>query len=155
MSFCINHYTSAPEWVKGDFILKNVNRTINRNINITAGEELNKLLKDGKEEWIPFNEAMIKGDYSSPLFSKEFCIERSRIHGVSFEEYSEKLAPFLILIEELENYSSITLWFGDEPFCQANYETVIGFLKERHYEGDIILNIVSENDGTLLESRYY
>lgn len=123
-----------------------------KNINITAGEELNRLLSNNNEEWIPFNEAMIKGSYSSPLFSKEFCIERCKTHGVSLEEYMDNMMLFLSFVDRMDNYNRITLWFGDEPFCQANYKTIIQFLKDRHFHGRIILNIVSEIDGKLLKS---
>jgi hypothetical protein len=48
-------------------------------INITAGDCLNNILtnKYKNEKFVPFREAMIKGTYSSKLFSDEFIKERA------------------------------------------------------------------------------
>ena len=57
-------------------------------VNITAGSILNNLLKEkySNELFIPFNEAMINGTYSSKLFSNEFILERAKTHNVSVLE---------------------------------------------------------------------
>lgn len=118
-------------------------------INVTSGECLNDILKQKypDKNFIPFNEAMIKGGYSSPLFSDAFIRERAAAHGVSEEEYREKLSPFLKLLKNVRDYDGIDLWFGDEPFCRRNTETVIAALKEYGYGGTIILHIVNEESG--------
>ena len=120
-------------------------------LNITAGEELNNKLKKDGEVWIPFNEAMIIGEYVSPLFSKEFCLQRSKVHAVSLEEYKSKLSLFLDVLPRLNDYDEIRLWFGDEPFCQKNREIVIKTLKLYNYIGKITLFVVDEINGKLLK----
>lgn len=123
------------------------------NINITAGEILNSLLSKKEGIWIPFNEAMNKGAYSNPLFSHDFCIERSKIHKVSLDEYITKISPFLNFLDNLEKYDQVTLWFGDDAFCIANYRTIINVLINKNYQGNIILNIVDENTGIIKKSN--
>lgn len=113
-------------------------------LNITAGEELNNKFKKDGEIWIPFNEAMIKGEYASPLFSKEFCLQRSKVHAVTLEEYKSKLSLFLDVLHRLNDYDEIRLWFGDEPFCQKNREVILQTLMQYKYSGIIILYIVDE-----------
>jgi len=120
-------------------------------LNITAGEELNNKLKKDGEIWIPFNEAMIIGEYASPLFSKEFCLQRSKVHAVSLEEYKSRLSLFLDVLPRLNDYDEIRLWFGDELFCQKNREIVIKTLKLYNYIGKITLFVVDEINGKLLK----
>jgi len=121
-------------------------------INITSGELLNDILQARyTERFIPFNEAMIKGTYQSPLFSDEFIKERAKTHEVSETEYRDKLAGFLDLLNHLEDYNEIVLWFGDEPFCVKNTEVVVKALKKYGYQGSLVLNIVSEETGDILK----
>ena len=96
-------------------------------VNITAGECLNRILEARypDECFVPFNEAMNQGTYSVPLFSEEFVKERAAVHGVSEAEYRENLAGFLEVLARPEAYDEIVLWFGDEPFCVENRETVL------------------------------
>ena len=120
-------------------------------INITAGECLNNILKDKyKDEYfIPFNEAMIEGSYTSRLFSKEFIIERSNTHNVSEEEYIFKLNGFLNFLENINSYDEVVLWFGDEPFCVINTNVILETLKEYDYKGKLTVNIVDELTGDI------
>jgi len=121
-------------------------------INITSGECLNSTLKEKykKETFIPFNEAMIKGSFSSPLFSEEFIKERSSTHNVSIDEYKMKLSEFLDLLNHINDYERIVLWFGDEPFCAFNTKIVIETLFKYKFKGEIILNIIDEMTGNIL-----
>lgn len=123
------------------------------NINITAGEILNSILSKDEGIWIPFNEAMNKGNYSNSLFSHAFFIERSKTHEVSLDEYLTKIKPFLNFLNNLEKYNQVTLWFGDDPFCVANYQTIIDELISKNYQGTIILNIVDENTGIIIKNK--
>lgn len=124
-------------------------------INITAGEILNGMLlaKYSKEQFIPFNEAMIVGTYTAPLFSTAFIEERAITHNVSVDEYTSKLAGFLEVLDNIERYDQIVLWFGDEPFCSANTKVVLQALKDRGYKGSLILNIVEEETTKLVKSE--
>jgi hypothetical protein len=125
-------------------------------VNITAGECLNKLLKNKfpAEEFIPFNEAMIQGWYSALLFSDEFVRERSAIHRVSEEEYRDRLSGFMQVLENVNEYDKIVLWFGCEPFCSANRQTVLDALRQYGYSRNILLNTVDETTGDILRQEH-
>ena len=124
-------------------------------VNITAGECLNELLgsKYPGECFVPFNEAMIRGTYSSPLFSDEFVRERAEVHGVSETTYLEKLFGFMEVLDRAGEYDGIVLWFGDEPFCVRNRRTVIEALKMHGYRRSILLNIVDEKNGDIIRQE--
>ncbi|MGM9968769.1 MAG: hypothetical protein ACI35S_00065 [Anaeroplasma sp.] len=121
-------------------------------INITAGEALNELLtKKEKGIFIPFNEAMIEGEIVKPLFSNEFIAARALHHSISTDEYRKKLRSFINLLKKLDYYDEIVLWFGDEPFCNANRSVVLECLKEHNYTGIIKIHIVDEETGEILK----
>ena len=86
-------------------------------INITSGDILNSILttKYPDDLFIPFNEAMIKGDYHHKLFSDEFIKERSIVHNVTTFEYISKLSLFLDFLKNIENYNEVVLWFITKP----------------------------------------
>ena len=124
-------------------------------VNITAGECLNSILeaKYPGECFVPFNEAMIQGAYSSPLFSDEFVRERAGGHGVSVTAYLEKLSGFMDVLNRAGEYDEIVLWFGDESFCVQNRRTVMEALRMRGYRRSILLNIVDEKNGDIIRQE--
>ena len=124
-------------------------------VNITAGECLNRILEARQpgECFIPFNEAMNHGTYSAPLFSKEFVRERAVSHGVSEAEYLKKLSGFLGVLQHIGEYDEIVLWFGDEPFCAANRQTVLDALRWHGCSRSILLNIVNEENGDIIRQE--
>ena len=125
----------------------------NKKINITAGDCLNDILQRRypEERFIPFREAMIEGRYTAPLFSEAFIRERAAFHGVPEAEYRENLAGFLAVLACPEAYDEIVLWFGDEPFCVENRETVLAALRQYGYRGSLQLNTVIEETGDILQ----
>ena len=126
-------------------------------VNITAGECLNELLacKYPGECFVQFNEAMIRGTYSSPLFSDEFVRERAGFHGVSEAAYLEKLSGFMDVLDRAGDYDEVVLWFGDEPFCVQNRKTVIETLRMHGYRRNILLNIVYEESGDIIRQEFF
>ncbi len=102
---------------------------------------------------MPFNEAMVQGAYSAPLFSEEFVRERAAVHGVSEEEYLDKLSGFMGILKHAGEYDEIVLWFGDEPFCVENRRTVLDALQRHGYRRSILLNIVNEETGDILRHQ--
>ena len=124
-------------------------------VNITAGECLNSILeaKYPGECFVPFNEAMIQGTYSAPLFSEEFIRKRAAVHGVSKAEYLGKLSEFMDVLQHAGEYDEIVLWFGDEPFCVANRQTVLDALRGHGCRRCIQLNIVNEETGDILRQE--
>lgn len=123
-------------------------------INISSGDCLNEILQNiyKSENFIPFREAMIEGSYTSAPFSDEFCSERAKVHGVTKNDYLEKLSVFIDFLNNADEYDEIILWFGDEPFCVENRKIILKALAERGYKGKIILNIVNEETGEILSS---
>ena len=124
-------------------------------VNITAGECLNRILEARypNECFVPFNEAMSQGTYSAPLFSEEFIRERAAVHGVSEAEYLEKLSVFMDVLKHAGEYDEIVLWFGDEPFCKANRQTVLEALRGHGCSRSILLNIVNEGNGDIIRQE--
>ena len=122
-------------------------------VNITAGEQLNTLLDDHVQQWVPFNEAMITGTYTEELFSETCCIQRADTHQVSVEEYKTKLQGFLNVLHSIDRYDTIVLWFGNEPFCAKNTEVVIQTLKNYQFRGKLILHTVDEITGIIQSTR--
>ena len=123
-------------------------------INVTAGQFLNSKLKTiyPKKKFIPFNEAMIVGEYTSKLFSESFMEERAKIHQVSIQDYKENLREFIEFLKDIGQYDEVVLWFGEEPFCVKNTEVVLQTLQEYNFQGSIFLNIVVEETGQILKS---
>ena len=124
-------------------------------VNITAGECLNRILQ-GKypgEHFVPFNEAMNQGTCYAPLFSEEFARERAAVHGVSEAEYLEKLSGFMEVLKHAGEYDEVVLWFGDEPFCKANRQTVLDALRGHGCRQSILLNIVHEENGDVIRQE--
>lgn len=122
-------------------------------IHITAGDCLNEILtkKYPDDTFIPFGEAMITGGYTAKLFSEEFMQERADTHNVSLEIYKKKLQGFLSFLTDIKSYKSVTLWFGDEPFCQANAKAVLQTLDGYGYQGELVLNTVIEETGDVIK----
>ena len=120
-------------------------------IHITAGECLKDILEKrySQETFVPFNEAMMTGSYTAGLFSDEFIQERADTHQTSVAEYKEKLQGFLEFLNRMDLYDEVVLWFGDEPFCQANTRAVLQTLKERKFQGKVRLHIVTEETGDI------
>ena len=126
-----------------------------KRINITAGDCLNEILlrRYPEERFVPFREAMIEGRYTAPLFSEAFIRERAAFHGVPEAEYRENLAGFLAVLARPEAYDEIVLWFGDEPFCVENRETVLAALRQYGYCGSLQQNTVIEETGEILQRK--
>ena len=124
-------------------------------INITAGDCLNNILvKKYKEEtFIPFREAMNNGKYMNKLFSEEFLIERSLTHNVTLDEYKEKINDFIEIINNIDEYQEIKLWFGNDEFCLENLKVVIQTLLLNNYKGTLILNTVVEETGEIIDTK--
>lgn len=127
-------------------------------INISSGDCLNEILQNKYSsdcdfgKFIPFREAMIEGSFSSAPFSDEFCAERAKVHGVTKEDYLEKLSVFIDYLNRADEYDETILWFGDEPFCVENRKVILKALADKHYKGKIVLNIVNEETGEILSS---
>lgn len=127
--------------------------TMNK-INITNGEAFNVFMKSKCEEtFIPFNEAMIDGTPRYPLFEPEFIAERCSTHQVTMENYLEVAKEFLMFCQNIEQYDSITLWFGHDTFCQMNQLAVLAYLEQRAYKGQIDSVIIDDETRRIVQDK--
>lgn len=118
-------------------------------LHILNGQEMyncfkaNQLMEKGI--YLPFNEAMCEGSPHEVIFSNEFIKERCKTHHVTMEQYEEiTLAPLQKLL--CPEYKCIVLWFGEDMFCQINLLTLLAYLDEVHYKGDVIVQLIKEDD---------
>ncbi|GKU27445.1 helix-turn-helix transcriptional regulator [Clostridium folliculivorans] len=105
------------------------------------------------EAYVPFNEAMCWGETAEEIFSPEFIEKRTRSLKSTLEEYKK------IVIEPLkplfdEEFDIIVLWFGDDMFCQMNLITILAFLEQIHFKGDVLFCMAEEQTDTMLPDAF-
>ena len=114
-------------------------------LNITNGDAFNvhlASLLNSRQEAIPFREAMMDGEATSDVYSDDFIKMRCDALSVSFDEYKSNM----LVYDALRNndYLEITLWFGKDTFCQMNLLTLLAYLEQIEYSGNIILNYIDD-----------
>ena len=117
---------------------------------IVAGEELKKIMASSLGDAIPFNEDMSHGDYQSVPFTEAFFTERASCHGVTIEEYKNKLSAFLGFLGHVNGKDEVHLYFGEDATCLANRALLIEYLKPR--VGSLVLHIVDEYTGAEIKA---
>lgn len=114
---------------------------------------LNSFKKDElmreKAVYVPFNEAMCWGETIKKIFSPEFIKKRACSLNSTPEDYKR------IVIEPLkplfdERFDIIVLWFGDDMFCQMNLITILSYLEQIHFEGDVLFCMAHEQTDEML-----
>ena len=121
-------------------------------LNITNGDYLNdKLSKENSGKFFPFREAMIQGLASSPIFDECFISQRAKSLGVSEEFYKQNAKDVLALANHHVKNVKIRLWFGKDTFCQLNLLTLLAYLEQVGYEGEIELVLVDDETGNILQ----
>lgn len=91
----------------------------------------------------PFNEAMCMHETTIPIFGEAFVHMRAKGHHVSTEDYRKKvMAPLQKILDR--NVSCLVLWFGEDVFCQMNVLTLLAYIEETGFSGDIYLNSFEE-----------
>jgi len=106
-------------------------------LNITSGEMFNSYISEINDGiYLPFNEAMIEGKTTLPIFSDSFISIRSKTHEISKEYYIVKLGK-LLDINFINSFDEINLWFGYDSFCQINMLTLLAYLKQIGYIGNL------------------
>ncbi|KAA9022275.1 AraC family transcriptional regulator [Niallia endozanthoxylica] len=96
-----------------------------------------------EELMIPFNEAMCYGDTCNDVFSHEFTRMRAKVHHVTPEQYTEiTLKPLKPLL--YRDFTHLSLWFDLDMFCQINILTILAWLDQTDYKGEIELYIVGD-----------
>ena len=118
-----------------------------RNIlNILNGQAMHDYFKqhhlDRSGIYVPFNEAMCVGESSADIFSNEFIKSRCESHHVTVEQYNQiTLKPLHPLFKN--KFTHIFLWFDDDMFCQINLLTILAYLDQINYSGEINFNLVN------------
>ena len=123
----------------------------NKILNITNGEYFNEyfISKFGGIA-VPFCEAMMDGDTVENIYSKQFIVLRAKSLNVSENEYKSKMYVYDALNNN--SYSSICLWFGKDTFCQVNLLTLLAYLEQIEYRGEIKLNYIDDETFEVLNS---
>jgi AraC-like DNA-binding protein len=99
--------------------------------------------------YVPFNEAMCWGKVSEMIFSPESIQTRARSLKSTDEEYRRiVIEPLNPLLEE--EFDIIVLWFGDDMFCQINLITVLAYLDQIQFEGDVLFCMAQEQTDSML-----
>ena len=93
--------------------------------------------------YLPFNEAMAVNEATVPLFEEPFKKVRAAGHGVTVQQYTEKVMPVIQFIRD-EKPESIVLWFGEDVFCQMNALTILAFLEQEEYARKVYLHYFDE-----------
>ena len=122
-------------------------------LHIASGEccaaDLKKRLPNA--EILPFNEAMCEGETALPVFGEEFCALRAAAYNVSREEYERK-SPRAKLAE-VHGYKTLELYFDDDMFCAVNCLTLLAYLEQESYGGDIYYNRVPQDGSAKVLTR--
>lgn len=96
-----------------------------------------------KGVFAPFNEAMCSNETCEDIFGKPFNRLRAAGHQVTEEHYEvQTLAPLKPMLEN--KYDCTALWFGDDMFCQINLLTVLAYMDQTRYRGNVIFCMVNE-----------
>lgn len=116
-------------------------------VHILNGQEMYNYFKEtqslNQELLIPFNEAMCYGDTCSDIFSQEFIRLRSMVHQIATAQYSEiTLKPLAPLFSG--EFSQVKLWFDMDMFCQINVLTILAWLDQVNYLGEVELHLVGD-----------
>ncbi|WP_251860110.1 hypothetical protein [Clostridium sp. Marseille-Q2269] len=51
-----------------------------------------------------------------------------------------------------EQFDVIVLWFGDDMFCQMNFITILAYLEQIHFTGDVLFCMIHEQTDNLLSN---
>lgn len=108
---------------------------------IASGECVaEELRKAGKENVFAFNEAMCEGETVSDIESEEFCRLRKKAYG------TENYTHFAVrLSEKLKTADRLELFFDYDMFCAVNTITLLAYLEQKEYKGEVIFNLAEQN----------
>jgi hypothetical protein len=150
-------YINASEIMKDT--IKNLQETIEAKypgnvLHILSGSCMlekfeNNQLINGTAIYVPFNEAMCWGETDTEIFSPSFIDKRVKALKATEAEYRRiVLEPLKPLFEE--KFDIIVLWFGDDMFCQMNLITILAYLEQIGYNGDVLFCLARERIDEML-----
>ena len=123
----------------------------NKILNITNGDYFNEYFKHKFGGIaIPFCEVMMDGEVVKNIYSQEFITLRAKSLNVTENEYRTKMYVHDVL--KCNNYQKICLWFGKDTFCQMNLLTLMAYLEQIEYEGELKVNYIDDETFEVLES---
>ncbi|MTI70326.1 MAG: AraC family transcriptional regulator [Firmicutes bacterium] len=106
-----------------------------------------------KFTYIPFNEAICWGEADEEIFSDAFIEIRVQSLNTTIEQYrSIVLNPLEPLYKN--KFDTIVLWFGDDMFCQINMLTILAYLEQCNFEGDVLFCMANEVTDEMLSHAY-
>ena len=120
-------------------------------LNVTNGDYFNKyfLSKYGGEA-VPFCEAMMDGEVVADIYSQQFVELRARSLNVTENEYRSKMYVYDAM--KNNNYQTLCLWFGKDTFCQMNLLTLLAYLEQIDYKGEVKLNYIDDETFEVIEA---
>ena len=120
-------------------------------LNITNGEYFNEyFISNFGGAAVPFCEAVMDGEVLTDIYSEEFISVRAKSLNITENEYKTKMYAYNAL--NYNDYKTICLWFGKDTFCQVNLLTLLAYLEQIQYDGEIKLNYIDDETFDVLES---
>ena len=120
-------------------------------LNITNGEYFNEyFISNFGGAAVPFCEAVMDGEVLTDIYSEEFIAVRAKSLNITENEYKTKMYAYNAL--NYNDYKTICLWFGKDTFCQVNLLTLLAYLEQIQYDGEIKLNYIDDETFDVLES---
>ena len=123
-----------------------------KTLSITNGEYFNEYLisKFGGVA-VPFCESVMDGEVVKNIYSDEFVALRAKALNVIEKEYRAKMYAYNVL--QSNEYRTICLWFGKDTFCQVNLLTLLAYLEQINYQGELKLNYIDDETFEILEAN--
>lgn len=120
-------------------------------LHITNGDCFNDyFVETYGEKAVPFREVMMDGDGESPIFSDAFIRKRCEVLGISEDEYRSDIGLLSLLEKKPER---ICLWFGTDTFCQMNLLTLLAYLEQIGFEGEVELQRIDDESFSEIGER--
>ncbi len=123
-------------------------------LNITSGEHFNQFFEEhcGKRG-IPFNESMMTGKTCFPIFTGSFFALRAQELQVPLEQYAASMKAFMEITDGILKFQSIVLWFGADSFCQLNLLTILAYLEQIRYAGQVYSVTIDDHSRKILRDK--
>ena len=123
----------------------------NKILNITNGECFNEyFISEFGGKAVPFCETMMDGEAVTDIYSQQFISLRAESLGITENEYRAKMHVYNTL--KNNDYQTICLWFGKDTFCQMNLLTLLSYLEQIEYPGELKLNYIDDETFEVLEA---
>lgn len=100
-----------------------------------------------------FNEAMCCGEVDEVIFSHGFIEKRVNSLNSTKEQYSNiVLNPLKPLLQN--NFNAIVLWFGEDMFCQINMLTMLAYLEQINFQGEVLFCMSIEHTDEIISNIF-